>query len=100
MFLLVASCLFCSNASAYDAEIDGIYYNLIESEGQAEVIRGYSGYLGCYRGTVTIPETVSHNGETYFVTSIGECAFYYCSGLTSVTIPNSVTSIGAYAFRD
>jgi trehalose-6-phosphatase len=27
-------------------------------------------------------------------------AFRYCSGLTSVTIPNSVTSIGAYAFRD
>lgn len=32
------------------------------------------------------------------VTSIGECAFYYCSGLTSVTIPNSVTSIGNSAF--
>ena len=33
------------------------------------------------------------------VTSIGEWAFEYCSGLTSVTIPNSVTSIGDYAFR-
>ena len=32
------------------------------------------------------------------VTSIGEWAFYNCSGLTSVTIPNSVTSIGEWAF--
>ena len=32
------------------------------------------------------------------VTSIGDGAFYGCSGLTSVTIGNSVTSIGKYAF--
>lgn len=34
------------------------------------------------------------------VTSIGDSAFYGCSGLTSITIPDSVTSIGSYAFSE
>ena len=33
------------------------------------------------------------------ITSIGSSAFYYCSGLTSVSLPSSVTSIGDYAFQ-
>ena len=37
--------------------------------------------------------------QTTGLTSIGDDAFYGCSGLTSVEIPSSVTSIGSYAFR-
>ena len=33
------------------------------------------------------------------VTSIGDTAFYCCTGLTSITIPDSVTSIGSGAFE-
>ena len=34
------------------------------------------------------------------LSSIGENAFYYCTGLTSVTLPSSLTAIGDYAFYD
>ena len=34
------------------------------------------------------------------VTSIGDYAFYGCSGMTELILPNSVTSIGNYAFSD
>ena len=49
-------------------------------------------------GDLIIPSTISYNGTTYSVTSIGEWAFNRCSSLTSVAIPNSVTSIGQSAF--
>nr|WP_301331755.1 leucine-rich repeat protein [Segatella copri] len=43
---------------------------------------------------IVIPESITFENSLYSVTSIGERAFYWCSSLTSVTIPNSVTSIG------
>ena len=54
---------------------------------------------GTGTGNLVIPSSViGENGEVYPVTSIGDAAFYGCSGLTNITIPNSVTSIGGAAF--
>ena len=46
---------------------------------------------------VVIPETVENNGITYNVTCVGEDAFYWCSNLVSVELPNTITSIESYA---
>ncbi|MBE7091453.1 MAG: leucine-rich repeat domain-containing protein [Clostridiales bacterium] len=49
-------------------------------------------------GSITIPASVTHQGNTYAVTSIGDEAFSYCYSLTEIVIPNSVTSMGSSAF--
>ena len=81
-------------ASADPVEIDGIYYNLITENKTAEVTSNPNKYSD----EVVIPSSVTYNDVEYSVTSIGYQAFYSCSSLTSITIPNSVTSIGGYAF--
>lgn len=45
-----------------------------------------------------IPEQITYEGKVYNVTSIGDSAFMWCYELTSITIPNSVTTIGKCAF--
>ena len=52
-----------------------------------------------YTGNVVIPESVkAKDGNDYRITAFGDKCFSGCSGLTSITIPSSVTSLGAWCF--
>ena len=56
------------------------------------------GYTGVTGQNLVIPAVFEDDGTWYRVKIIDNGAFYNCSTIASVTIPDSVTSIGNYAF--
>ena len=54
MTTLILSVFFSISASAYDVEVDGIYYNLISKVNAAEVTKGDEKYSG----SITIPSRI------------------------------------------
>ncbi|MCH5236571.1 MAG: leucine-rich repeat protein [Muribaculaceae bacterium] len=95
-FLLsIISAISLSAASyAYDLEINGVYFNIIDAENRyLEVVQGYN-----YSGIIILPESISYKGATYTVTSIGENAFFNCADLQYIELPNSIVTIGNNAF--
>lgn len=95
--LLLALLASMQNAYAYDFEEDGIYYTVNRT--MATVTYKTTDY-NTYSGDVVIPESVNHNGVTYTVTAIDAEAFRSSTGLTSVSIPCTVTEIGMMAFYE
>ena len=104
-------------ASVEQVQIDGLWYNIVSKAKVADLITLRT---GSYSGDIIIPESITYDGVVYrvgsisgafkdckrltsvtipnSVTTIGDNAFAGCTGLTSITIPNSVTSIGENAF--
>ena len=92
--LIILLSLVSLTASAYDLEVDGIYYNVTSlSDLTCSVTYGDKKY----EGTVVIPPTIVYNGRTLTVTGIEKDAFnlyrYYGNAIRSLTIPNTISSI-------
>ena len=103
--LLLTLCLavIALAASAYDFAVNGIYYNIINSQTYidgtkyliAEVTYKDTNY-NSYSGKVSIPTFVTSGDQKYVVMYIGEKAFYNCTNLTSV----QYSSIYLYYIKD
>lgn len=77
-----------------ETEIDGLLYSLDTDEQEATVKKCIDKER---TGEVVIPKSFFHEGIIYQVTRIGENAFAW-RNITSITIPEGVTSIGEDAF--
>ena len=101
VMLVVLMLMTTSSAMAQEAKfevIDGYRYLLDSDTKTATLVPKTDGK---YSGDIIIPEKVKGNdGVEYIVASLVASCFKDCSGLTSITIPSSVTSLGDYCFSN
>ncbi|MEI6866537.1 hypothetical protein [Flavicella sp.] len=88
LFVLLCICYKFGLAQSFD---DGVLsYTIIDSDNNyVSVVK----YYNCPTGALIIPETVKHEEIIYTIISISDYTFVNCLSLTSVSIPEGVTSI-------
>ena len=95
--LMLAAVLSAStNIYAYDFEVDGLYFNVIDfNDLTCKIVRGDK----VYTGEIKIPSQITFNDRTFLVTEISDDAFA-SSNITSITIPNTIKQINDIAFDE
>ena len=81
------------SATAYDFEVDGLYYEVNLENMTATLVAGKNKQSG----EIVIPASVSYKGRDFSVNSING-AFSGNTELTGIKLPNSIVSLGENAF--
>ena len=103
--LTVALYLIVSVAATAKTTIDGICYDLNSKTLEATVTylgeRSFTNYNPpkYTASSIEIPSEVKYDNKTYKVTTIGSFAFYECTEVKSIKLPNTITSIEYKAFQ-
>ncbi|MBO8426338.1 MAG: leucine-rich repeat domain-containing protein [Firmicutes bacterium] len=83
--------------SSFEISDEGLHFVVVLGKNGDKYIT-IIGYTGSSTNVV-IPSSINVNGEDIPVKAIASNAFYYNDTITSITIPDSVTTIGSYAFK-
>lgn len=99
IFLLWFLSMAILHVSAYDFEVDRIYYNILPDGLSVEVTVGDEKY-NVYgdQADIVIPEKVAYNGKQYTVTAIGRIAFCNCGDMGTIDLPATINTFGSDAF--
>ena len=101
VMLVVMMLMMASSAMAQEAKfevIGGLRYYLLDTGDKTATLMPKTDSK--YSGDIVVPEKVKGNdGVEYVVISLGYNCFYDCSGLTSITLPSSVSSLGDFCFQ-
>lgn len=98
IFMVLVGILLCGQSTQAEEVINsGIRYRLDEEDNICAVT-GYDAFS--VPAKVSIPETITENGQVYKVIGIGYYAFFECEKIESVSLPKSIERIDHSAFKD
>lgn len=96
-FAAAAMAIFSSHAND-KVKVEKFYYYL-DNENKTAEVAPTDETTAYATGRLVIPGSINYEGETYSVSAVGDYAFSFCDGITSVSIPSSVKRIGDGAFQ-
>lgn len=99
ILVLCVSALITQANDIVVANADGvnIYYNYINNGTELEVTNNGDWNNGTYENSsIVIPDEVNYLGRVRKVTRIGYAAFHNSYNVSSIIVPQTVTSIGEY----
>lgn len=96
--VIIAGCSKLKAGDTFTDTTDGVefQYEVIVSRMNFVRVVPVSGRLS---GSITIPPTVSYDGNNYAVTQVGQNAFRDCSTITAISLPKTLSIIEASAFQ-
>lgn len=99
-FLFIACSVFAHDIEQVNANGSTIWYNITSPTTVSVSFKGtaHNSFSGEYFGDIEIPSTIEYEGNIYTVTGVNGSAMYNCPDLTSLILPNTITSIGFKAF--